>query len=165
MSTLVVDTIRATTDGGMITIGDVNSPFVIPAGATIGTGPDAEIPSLTQNIAVAMSDEDTPLDSESAPRASIHMPYDFTVTGISAGLTTAHDTDMTISFIGLGTFMNLIIPAGVTESTAPGIGTEPTQIPTGGLNINENQRITAQLSTLTSTGGTGLKFYITGVSR
>lgn len=172
MSTLRVNTIRAATPGGMITIGDSESTFVLPMGTTIGGVP---APVLTQTIAVAMSDEDTPLDSDTVAVATIHMPYDFIITGISAGVTEAHTgEDITISFTGLtygtndpvDTFTTLTIADGLTESTTPAEGTGTTQIPAGGIEIPEDRAITAMLGNLTDDGsGRGLKFYITGISK
>ncbi len=120
------------------------------------------VSAATQTIAIACSDETTAL-SAGASKVTFHMPYDFTLTEVIAGLTTAQASGsiFTVDINAAGTsILSTKLTIDNTEETSITAAT-PAVISTSAL--TKGQKMTIDIDQIGNGSATGLKVYFVGV--
>jgi hypothetical protein len=120
------------------------------------------VSAATQVIAIACSDETTPITTGTA-KVTFHMPYAFTLTGIKAGLTTAQGSGsiFTVDVNEAGsTILSTKLTIDNTEKTSATAATPPV---ISDSSLADNAEITIDVDQIGTSGATGLKVYLIGV--
>lgn len=121
------------------------------------------IAAKTECIAIAVSDETTALEAGAA-KATFHMPYAFTLTGVKAGVTTAPvGSVLTVDINEAGaTILTTKLTIDAAEKTSASAATAAV-IGGAGPALAADALMTVDIDTVGSgTAGAGLKIYLIG---